>query len=86
MAILGTLLMVAGPSVAKILLKKYLAGVDVVEIVGGKLADIAAAGLKEEMERRQAVRIFEWRGWPSPSSSASPGWVRRSRSLSTAFA
>ena len=59
MAILTTLLAATGTSVAKILLKKFLAGSDLVESVSEELPDIAAAGLKGTMEQRQAVRIFE---------------------------
>jgi hypothetical protein len=58
MAILTTLLAAAGPSVAKILLKKFLAFSEAGQIFGEELTDIAAAKLKDTMEQRQAVRIF----------------------------
>ncbi|HEX8706319.1 MAG TPA: NACHT domain-containing protein, partial [Myxococcaceae bacterium] len=59
MGIESVLLPVVGSSVAKLLLKKYLASSEVAQLFGEELTKIAVAGLKSKLEQREAIRVFE---------------------------
>ncbi len=59
MDILSLLVPTVGSSVAKLLLKKYLASSEVAQLFGEELTKLAVAGLKSKLEQRQAIRVFE---------------------------